>query len=456
MSKIRRIATCFLGVVMIFLVAGCTKNDSIKQTSRLGAGTAKEQVNGLQVVAVVNNIDTVNKTITLFDVDSQMQQTVEYNGGTQVYNRSGGAILISQISCGEIVQATFGKSDRCLEKVEIYKDAWEYKKIKNLDIDRTKGEITVTGRKYQYDKNVAVFYEDQAMMLIDLNDRDELTIKGIGTKAYSFTVTKGHGYIRLGGHEEFIDGNITVDKNIFLKIQQNMLITVAEGEHTVVIEKDDMQIIENIIVGKDQEFFLDLSEYEMTKKNEGRVKFVITPSEAVLYVNGKARNHNRILSLPYGTYAITVRADGYKDYTGVLKVQESTEDYETIYVDLVEDSGSTVGAVTPTTKASTTPTDATMEPAATLTPTPGVTPSATPKTSDVDIEHKITVKGPEGAKVYVDGQYKGEAPLSFNKIVGDIDITLSKEGYVTKSYSLTIEDDEEDIEFTFAELVKEN
>lgn len=357
---------------------------------------------------------------------------------------------MSQLSCGEIVEASYDPEQHEVTKVQISKDAWEYKKVKALDIDRSQSIVTLTGRKYQYDADLSVFYGNQEELLIDVNDRDEVTVKGIGNKVFSLQITKGHGYIRFGGHDKFIGGSVEVDQNIFMKVEENMLVTVGEGEHTVVFRKGDMQVIETVNVERDKETFLDMSQYEPEKGTKGKVRFVITPSDAVLYVNGKVRNHNNLISLAYGNYAITVKADGYKDYTGILRVQESSKKYETVYIDLAvenEEDASKTAAPSTAVSPSTTPssTEKSNTSIATATPTPST-----------DGKSKISIKEPEGASVYVNGVYKGVAPISFTKMIGDLTITLSKTGYTTKSYSVTIEDDSEDVEYSFADLVQED
>lgn len=432
-----------LSVAMMLLLTACSKTSNVKQSVNLGSDTKK---NELTVLAVVKAIDTAAQSITLYDTDTQEEHKLEYNGGTEVLSKNKVQMLMSQLSCGEIVEASYDPEQHEVTKVQISKDAWEYKKVKALDIDRSRNIVTLTGRKYQYESDLCVFYGNEEELLIDVNNRDEVTVKGIGDKVFSLQITNGHGYIRFGGHDKFIGGSVEVDQNIFLKVEENMLVTVGEGEHTVVFRKGDMQAIETVTVERDKETFLDMSQYEPDKANKGKVRFVITPSDAVLYVNGKVRNHNSVISLAYGNYAITVKADGYKDYTGILRVQESSKKYETVYIDLAAEDEDASKTANPSTTAlpTTTPFSTAKSNTSTATPTPST-----------DSNCKISIKEPDGASVYVNGVYKGVAPISFTKIIGDLTITLSKTGYVTKSYSVTIEDDSEDVEYSFADLVAE-
>ena len=210
--------------------------------------------------------------------------------------------------------------------------------------------------------------------------------------------------------------------------------------------------VENITVEKDQEVLLDLSEYEPLEEKEGKVKFVVTPSGAALYINGKQRNTNQVLTLAYGNYNVTVRADGYEDYTGILHVQKSAGAYQTIYVDLVEEKEEVqktkTPTVTPSVSAGTSPKNQTDATAIVVTKAPETTKAP-------DEQHTITVKAPIGASVYVNGIYQGVAPITFSKVLGNATITLSKEGYVTRSYSVNIADDGKDVNYSFAALIAE-
>ena len=429
--------------VMLFLVfmlvfAGCGSESNVKQntTTSVGETISVEQ----QFIAVIQEIDPKAQTIILRNVDTKEEQLFRYNGGTQVYSKNKVAILMSQLVCGEIVEVSYETNRSMLKRVQVSKDAWEYKRIKASNLNRGANFIEITGRKYKYDSGISVFCQDERKMLMEINERDEVTVKGIGSLVYSVIITQGHGYLRLGGHDAFLGGTIEVDQNIFLKVESNMLITVSEGEHTVVLRNGQMQAVENIVVNNGQEYFLDLSEHRVPEETQGKLKFVINPSDAVLYINGKVRNYSRLVSLPYGNYTVTVTAEGYEDYTGILRVQQSSEAYEVISIDLVPSLEATV---TQAPKATEEPDDSNQESNATA------TPEATPKG-----EQSITINTPEGASVYINGVYKGVAPVTFAKVTGEITITLSMTGYETKSYTITVEDDSEDVEYSFANLIK--
>ena len=67
--------------------------------------------------------------------------------------------------------------------------------------------------------------------------------------------------------------------------------------------------------------------------------------------------------------------------------------------------------------------------------------------------YKVYIDAPEGAEVYLDGTYVGVVPCSFRKEEGSHVVTLSKTGYVTRSYTITVDSEDKDVSFSFVDLV---
>ena len=70
--------------------------------------------------------------------------------------------------------------------------------------------------------------------------------------------------------------------------------------------------------------------------------------------------------------------------------------------------------------------------------------------------YKVYIDSPSDVEVYLDGIYIGMSPVSFKKDPGLHTITLRKPGYITKSYTIQIDDEEKDITYSFTDLVKES
>jgi hypothetical protein len=76
-------------------------------------------------------------------------------------------------------------------------------------------------------------------------------------------------------------------------------------------------------------------------------------------------------------------------------------------------------------------------------------------TKKEDTSHKIYIEAPSGATVYWDGVLKGTVPISFTKTIGNYTVTLSQDGYATKSYPVGITDNGEDVYLNFPSMTKQ-
>jgi hypothetical protein len=97
----------------------------------------------------------------------------------------------------------------------------------------------------------------------------------------------------------------------------------------------------------------------------------------------------------------------------------------------------------------------------TATPTPTVSPdvNASPApTSDSNVVtpgvYYVTIESPEGVEVYLDGTYLGISPVKFEKKAGTYVVTLRKNGCQTRSYTISVDSEKENISYSFSELLK--
>ena len=142
----------------------------------------------------------------------------------------------------------------------------------------------------------------------------------------------------------------------------------------------------------------------------------------------------------YGAHAVKVVLEGYNAYTGTITVKDPEA---SVRIDLAEETATVEddGDSGDSGKSSSTTVDDTTS-----------DPSVTTPIAEFDTKHKITVSAPDGVSVYVNGAYQGKAPCSFAKTLGSITLTLQREGYKTKSYSLDVVDDNEDVTLSFPDL----
>ena len=70
------------------------------------------------------------------------------------------------------------------------------------------------------------------------------------------------------------------------------------------------------------------------------------------------------------------------------------------------------------------------------------------------LSYYVTIEAPVGVEVYLDGNYIGITPCSFKKETGSHTLTLRNTGYVAKSYTIQIDEEEKNVSYSFLDLVK--
>ena len=317
-----------------------------------------------------------------------------------------------------------------MQKVQSSKDILETEDVKDVQFNTDESYLEIQGTRYRYGSGFQAFSEGKPIDLQEIAATDEVTFRGVKGKAYSIVVTKGHGYIKPAKYKDFIGGTMTVSGVRILPVTENMLVPVPEGTYEVSMKNGDFEGSRSVAIERDKTLELDMSLFKSTVKDKGQVVFDIDPQGAELYVNGTMTDYSKPVSLKYGKHSIQVILDGYTTYTGIVDVQSANP---TVRISLAEEEAE----VSSDDESSVEKDDSNQQ---------------NTVTESYDNDHKITVSTPAGASVYLDGNYQGVAPCSFPKKIGAITLTLAKDGYTTKSYSVTTTDDDEDVSWSFPDL----
>lgn len=453
---------CMLVLGLIVTISFLNKNQSSKNRNMISQedvdvniGSSSEE----KILAVVKDINTDIKAISVMNINNGVEEVVYYTGGTDIRDKHDKVIAITQLNVGEIVDVYYKKGSNDLNKLQISKDAWEYREVTNFNIYSPKQTFQVGERKYRMNNRLVVAAENKIINLIDINEKDELMIKGAGNEIWSIIVTKGHGYIRLRNYEAFLGGTIEVGYQVMDQIVENMLIVVREGDYKVTLENGSLIGSKRVNILRNQEIVLDMREYRIEATKTGLVDFLIQPYGGVLYIDNELVDYERPIELEYGEHDIRVRLDGYTTYYGVLDVNESSKIVE------IELAKEIVPGQAETTKSNPieskeTETKIEKEEIEETEEQPNTEAENKDRVDNknsapiVDNNHSIKVLRPEGADVYLNGVKKGTVPCDFAKEIGTHTITFAKSGYITKSYTILVVDDSEDATFSFPDMEK--
>ena len=277
----------------------------------------------------------------------------------------------------------------------------------------------------------------------------------------SVIVERGHGYVRLMNDSYFEGGWIEVGQDIIKKVTEEMLIPVPEGSYHVRLTNRGYAAEEDVEIVRDEETVIDLSEVDVKEVAIGHVEFDIVPDYAQLFIDGVMTDFEERVPLEYGIHHVHVELAGYKSIDSNIRIsdkyanidmvlEEDTEEEETGTTVKKNNANAAPSNLLDTSSTSSGSTSGTGQAAST---------SSTASTTAPVISNtrKVYVESPEGAEVFMDGMYVGIVPISFIKpAAGSHTITLSKNGYKTKSYTISVGSDDNDMTLSFSEMISEN
>ncbi len=428
-----KISVILAGVIMLACVWGCgTPASGPVQTSPEPSSDTGFVLYGTYDydsadTAVLVKKDMEGATLTFLNPDLGKRYTLGYDGTTGFYDRYGQLISLTQLSVGDIVDLRFVKEKRHLTMAALSSSAWIKESTDQYIFNDIKNEVTLGNDIYKLSDDLFCYSGKEELDHRELNSADILTFRGIGTTVLSVNVDKGHGYLRLSGHEYFVGGWIEIGTKNIQKITEDMLLTVPEGTYNIVVSGSGMSVDRSVTIKRGLETVLDLSDVVPETPKEGLVLFSITPAEATLYIDGEKADTSAAISLTYGLHQLMCTCDGYQTLTRYLSVGEASAGISITMEKEPEDvsgNGSSEGSGTNSQTAQTTTTS----------------------------NNRVYINAPVGAECYVDGNYVGVVPCYFPKTEGSHVVTLSMSGYNTKSYTITVDSGLTDMTFSFTDL----
>lgn len=424
---------------LALMITGCTSQASnvghARENNResIGSDFVVAEVGSYDSAdtAVVVSVDTDIEYVTFMNIATGRQYTLSYDGTTYVKDKYEGPMSMSQVKAGDIVDVTFLKSKKKLASVQMSPQAWTFDNIENYDLGGLNKTATIGSNTYSLPDDVVVLSEGRRAEVMDVVKKDVLTISGIDHKICSIKVEKGHGYLRLSNEQALIGGWIEVGNAVIQQITENMLLTVPEGSYQVILSNGSANCVKDVIIERNKEVILNVGDLEIAQDKTGKILFSIEPYDAKVSIDGETVDTSAEIELPYGIHRVKLEAEGYQTLTKYIQVGSEYARLSFIMEEAVE-------------------TDSTQE------------SSGNSEEQEEDNEvanavtgNKVYIDSPTGVEVYLDGSYMGVCPVNFVKVTGSHTITLRKSGYVSKSYTIYLYDDGQDITYSFTNLEKE-
>lgn len=420
-------------ILMGCLMVGCSKETPQPEAEEVTIeSTYVETLADSLDEAIIVSVSEGKKEIKFYNLVKGRTYTLTYDGTTGMKNRFGDEIVPGQLAEGDMVRVTFIKDEKRIKSIQLLETVDTYQAVDLFEINKAAQTMEFKGEQYNLHENCLVLSQGKTIQLEEIHPTDRLKIVAADHKVYGITIEKGHGYVRLSGHEAFVGGWIEVGQAVITEVSEEMLLVVPEGSYTLYISHDGVAGSKEVVVKRGEEALVDVADLQTEKiKKTGKIIFTITPTDAELYIDGELTDYSSEVELDYGIHQIRIKAEGYgtlKQYIKVgeptatlnIKLEEAKEGEEDEAEEEEESvSGNSVSNVT--------------------------SPS----------DYRVYIDAPVGAELYLDGSYIGVVPTNFAKKAGTYVISLRKEGYQTRSYTLQVDDANKDVSYSFSNLTAE-
>ncbi len=385
-------------------------------------------------VLVAKNED--DSTLTFLNLTVGKRYTLSMDGTTRLYDKYGESISLEQVEPGDVVDITFLKSKKHLTTLQKSRRAWSQTNVERYEINTARGEISIGSGIYKLTSNTQYFSGNENIEIMDISSTDVLSFQGIDSQILTVCVEKGHGFLRLANYEDFVGGWIEIGQKQIERITEGMLLVVPEGSYKVNVSHKGGSGTADVVIGRGEETVLDVGDFDIQNTQKGSVLFSLSPSGAELYIDGARKDASRPVALEYGLHQVVAKAAGYHSITQYIRVDKDSTKFN-IKLDEIQQEGT--GSTDSNTSNASGSTPDSSSGSASGSQSPGNA-------------YMVRIEAPEGVEVYLDGNYVGVSPCSFQKVPGIHVIILRKAGYETRSYTIQVDDEEKDSSYSFVEL----
>ena len=171
-------------------------NSTNKTTAQTEETVDEDKRYNREEIVVITAIDIAASKITVKNLNESAEFVLTYNGGTVVKSKYDNQLMMEQITVGEIARIGYVTGTHKLIELQEYGDAFENTMATRWMVDYDKKLITIGSDTYSYDDNIFIDSNGKGLDIREISGIDELTVRGIGNKVFSVTVTKGHGFVR--------------------------------------------------------------------------------------------------------------------------------------------------------------------------------------------------------------------------------------------------------------------
>lgn len=323
----------------------------------------------------------------VYDITEERRRTLLLTEETEVIDEQGRAVAYGGVKMGDLVMVTLDKDGETALSIDYSDAAIQTREMTGLRADTAKNRLTGEEDSYTYGEKALFLYHEEEISPKELEPCDLLELKLVEDVVWSAEVLEYHGYIEVENAKNIKDGEIQLDGEEPLPLEEGMKVAVRAGQHEVTVTGSNIETRKDTLFVEGGEDFL----YDLSKAQEkvGVIIVNANVSNYKLYINGALAESPAVL--PMGEYDVVILKNGYTEWNQHVTLDK---DSVTLNAELMRDMQ--YGTLT--------------------------------VTADVD-----------GAWVYINGEEYGVAPMQVNLPYGSYNVQVEKDGYDTFRQSVSIQ-----------------
>ncbi|MBQ9360785.1 MAG: PEGA domain-containing protein [Lachnospiraceae bacterium] len=495
-NAMKRLSAVMIMAFISLLAVSCGKSQAnVPQQAIPDEAAEKLEINELQAhdTAVFLNYDEKFGDVKLMSVDNGRPYTVSINNLTTFEDNYGKVSVPELFETGMIVDVDVSVHSHTIKSLKQSAEAFVRRNVTEFTINPNRGVFRLDdGTNLHITDHTVVIKDDKLAKGKDISDNDILLIRGIDTELYSIKIMSGYGHLRIRGASYFEGGWVQI-AGMFKPVSDEMLLDLPEGDYDMVITYKGRGGTKRVTIERGRETLVNVSDLRGDLIKMGEIIFTIRPLDAMptVKIDGKRIDYLEPVKLEYGVYQLEISAEGYdtikekiavgaelanveieltqsevgavsankKSSSSSSKTVASTNKLPTTFTNNSSSSAvsgnSTSGNSTGSSSSSSTSSTSSSNTSDTSSSSSTGSSSSSAYDSSIVQGSRIYIDAPETAEVYFDGIYKGVVPCSFIKESGTHVITLRKDGYETRTFTVTLDDSKENETYSFSALQEE-
>lgn len=368
-----------------------------------------ENLKEVRQVCLIRGIDLDTQTLTLYHIDGGSTFYMTITKATEMKDSYGKSLLFGEFKRGDVVDIYYNEGESQLISIRQSAQAQLYTNQVGIIIDSANNRITRLNSPYIYGQELVCTYKGSDYDVANISSEDKITIRVYRNIVVYIDVVSAHGTVNIAHNTSIRDAYLTIDPAVdYKKLEDDVSYNLLEGKYQVIVKGSNIEtFVKDIVVKGGDNLTVSLEDVEF------KLGFLFFSSninlkDIYLTVNGVQVDPEKSLSLKYGYYEIKATAMGYQPFEKIF------EFYKPDYTFPI-----------------------TMEPMPTPTPRPERL-----ETVKITISTSVSGINVPGAEVYVDDQYVGQTPITFDIELGSRSLLIRKEGFYDAVISPFIVTDE--------------